>query len=487
MTSGAVAYRHAQRIALAHASRLIVLAQAETGDSVPYATRPLTREEKDAKVRFAVLDAIEERAVKDAESPIEELFETVSAVLLARIGEDLTEGEAREALQDVLLSPPKPVTDGIREAAGAVEGVLDEAYVAASAVALDEADRQGVNVPVAPLRPAGGRFTPAAMGAASRVWTRTAQVVQEDALTVGATADRETVRKALDRAKTAGALDQARQGVHEAQGTGRIDTIEAVDEAAGQRGTFYASELLDGNQCSRCEPVDGRQYASLADSRVDYPNGYYQGCLGGARCRGTIVAIYRPDPNAPRPAPPEEDPAPAPGPVDALGNPIPQGEPEDREAARQAANPHFTDGGMGYRINCSSVVVAVEARRRGYKVTAGPRGKGRTHAESEELWGREFERFSSRKNLDGWMAELPDGARGTMGGRWKGTNSGHIFNWEKTGGTVVYYEGQDPRQDANKYLALLSWGRKTNTMVRVMRVDDLDISEAMKKATDPDD
>lgn len=292
--TGLLEYQEAKRIALAHASRLIVLAQAETGDSVPYATRPLTPEEREAKVRFALLDAIEERAVKDAQAPIEELFETVSAVLLGLVTSAGTEEEARDALQAVLLTPPGTVTDGIRSAAADVEEALAEAYVAASAVALDEADRQGVNPTISPLKPPLRRFAPAAQSAASRVWTRTAQVVQEDALTVGAVASPDTVQKALDRAKTAGALDQARQGVHEAQGTGRIDTIEEVVEDTGETAVFYASELLDGKQCGPCEGLDGKRYESLAEARVDYPNGYASRCEGSARCRGTIVGLYRP-------------------------------------------------------------------------------------------------------------------------------------------------------------------------------------------------
>lgn len=294
MTAGLAEYRHAQELALHHARNLIVLAQAETGDSVPYATRPLNANEKAAKVRFALLDAIEERAVKDAQGPIEDLFVTVSAALLGAV-DGTGEDEAREALQGLLLTPPEDVLDGISSAAGDVEGALNDAYVAASAVALDEADRQGVTDLPDPLRPSAGQFAPAAAAAASRVWTRTAQVVQEDALAVGTVATPDTVSKALERAATDGAVDQARQGVHQAQGTGRIDTIEKVVES-GWEAEFFASELLDGKQCDPCQGLDGKRYDSLADARLDYPEGYAARCQGGPRCRGTIVSLYRPAP-----------------------------------------------------------------------------------------------------------------------------------------------------------------------------------------------
>jgi hypothetical protein len=57
-------------------------------------------------------------------------------------------------------------------------------------------------------------------------------------------------------------------------------------------GTYYSSELLDKNTCEECEKIDGHDYATLADAEADYPQGGYSECLGGPRCRGTIVAVY---------------------------------------------------------------------------------------------------------------------------------------------------------------------------------------------------
>lgn len=55
---------------------------------------------------------------------------------------------------------------------------------------------------------------------------------------------------------------------------------------------FYSSELLDQSTCVNCEAIDGHDYASLDDAEADYPLGGYAECLGGPRCRGTIVAVY---------------------------------------------------------------------------------------------------------------------------------------------------------------------------------------------------
>lgn len=60
----------------------------------------------------------------------------------------------------------------------------------------------------------------------------------------------------------------------------------------GPIATYYASELLDVNTCETCAALDGTEYFSLADAEVDYPNAGFVDCLGGDRCRGTLVAIY---------------------------------------------------------------------------------------------------------------------------------------------------------------------------------------------------
>jgi hypothetical protein len=57
-------------------------------------------------------------------------------------------------------------------------------------------------------------------------------------------------------------------------------------------GSYYASEILDDRTCDLCEAVDGQQYVSMDDAERDYPFGGFVDCLGGGRCRGTIVKVY---------------------------------------------------------------------------------------------------------------------------------------------------------------------------------------------------
>jgi phage portal protein BeeE len=72
-----------------------------------------------------------------------------------------------------------------------------------------------------------------------------------------------------------------------AQNAGRLATLDAAPLAS-----YFASEVLDGNTCVKCRKIEGKRYATLTESKEDYPRGGYKDCLGGERCRGTVVAIW---------------------------------------------------------------------------------------------------------------------------------------------------------------------------------------------------
>lgn len=81
--------------------------------------------------------------------------------------------------------------------------------------------------------------------------------------------------------------DQLGGALTAAQNAGRRATM-----AANNAVRMYASEILDHNTCERCITVDGREYQDPLLAARDYPTGGYKDCLGGPRCRGTLVAIY---------------------------------------------------------------------------------------------------------------------------------------------------------------------------------------------------
>lgn len=87
---------------------------------------------------------------------------------------------------------------------------------------------------------------------------------------------------------TKGLEDVAHQTALRAHGGGRMD---AVAEVAPRRTVaLYASELLDRQTCAPCAQVDGTTMTE-AEAADLYPDGQYVGCLGGPRCRGTVVAV----------------------------------------------------------------------------------------------------------------------------------------------------------------------------------------------------
>jgi hypothetical protein len=70
-----------------------------------------------------------------------------------------------------------------------------------------------------------------------------------------------------------------------AQNAGRMAVM-------GEATKVYSSELMDANTCDECAAVDGTDYDSTDAAALDYPTGGYVDCLGGPRCRGTLVAVY---------------------------------------------------------------------------------------------------------------------------------------------------------------------------------------------------
>jgi hypothetical protein len=63
---------------------------------------------------------------------------------------------------------------------------------------------------------------------------------------------------------------------------------------SGHGGVWEASEILDGSTCPPCLGVDGTTYDTYEAAVNDYPAGGYKNCLGGSRCRGTLIKLVSP-------------------------------------------------------------------------------------------------------------------------------------------------------------------------------------------------
>jgi hypothetical protein len=72
-----------------------------------------------------------------------------------------------------------------------------------------------------------------------------------------------------------------------AQNEGRMAVLAVAPPAE-----YTATEILDKSSCKPCRDIDGTHYTTLPDARAAYPSGGYTGCLGGARCRGTLVTVW---------------------------------------------------------------------------------------------------------------------------------------------------------------------------------------------------
>lgn len=97
------------------------------------------------------------------------------------------------------------------------------------------------------------------------------------------------IRTALADLSDARLQDAANVAANNVYGAGRGAVPDEVPETPAR---IYASELRDGNTCGPCAQVDGREYDDLEEARRDYPAGRFRDCLGGPRCRGTLVFVW---------------------------------------------------------------------------------------------------------------------------------------------------------------------------------------------------
>lgn len=161
-----------------------------------------------------------------------------------------------------------------------------------------EAEAQGVDVPEWSL-------DDEALTAAA-IRDRLRQVGRTAARVLGVGLVQSAVRQAM-RVWGSGTADQVAAQVDEhlasLSGAAVEEQVGAAMTAAQNEGRFavlavappaeyVASEVLDRNSCKNCREIDGTRYTTLPDARTAYPSGGYTGCLGGSRCRGTLVTVW---------------------------------------------------------------------------------------------------------------------------------------------------------------------------------------------------
>jgi hypothetical protein len=184
--------------------------------------------------------------------------------------------------------------DGARLLIARMIGYAREAGEAQQA----EAEAQGVTIPEWSLDDEA--ITAAAIRDRLRQVGRTAarvlgvglvQSAVRQAMRVWGSGSASQVAAAVDEhlASLSGAAveEQVGAAMTAAQNEGRFAVLAVAPPAE-----YVASEALDRNSCSPCRQIDGTRYTTLPDARTAYPSGGYTGCLGGARCRGTLVTVW---------------------------------------------------------------------------------------------------------------------------------------------------------------------------------------------------
>ena len=139
-------------------------------------------------------------------------------------------------------------------------------------------------------------------------------------------------------------------------------------------------------------------------------------------------------------------------------------------------NPNYNLG-REWRINCQRCVPTFEMRRRGYDVTAKPRGNGFDHLAFKpyDVWENPEvikTRGNGQREIEDKMAQWGDGARAQVVIRWKGIPSGHTFFAERVNGKTHFYDPQNASVDVTKYFAHVE-----PNSVSFCRVDNLKPSE----------
>lgn len=198
------------------------------------------------------------------------------------------------------------------EAADILSAVMHTLAKSAGDALVKEARKQGVEIPAWSLP---DDTVTAAVGG-RRLLRSVAQMTSDLLATNMVQSARRFVTGMLGRDTTpealASAVDERLQEGQEQAVQGPVGTAMSAAQTAGREavlraappGSYYSSEILDGNTCGPCKEVDGEQFDSLEIAIKAYPVMGYKDCVGpkyGNSCRGMIVASWTPEPEETEP------------------------------------------------------------------------------------------------------------------------------------------------------------------------------------------
>jgi hypothetical protein len=258
-------------------------ASASTPTLPARAHRGMTAVERAAHIDFVSMDDVHAAAV----TSLVERWRSVRAEQIEELAGKIAAARALSTLSRLAAT-----TRGADD----VRTVLEQVTDASVRAVLAEADGQGATVPApnpdALLEEVTARADAIAellAGSLSEAARRRAVALAGGALPNDQVA--ELVRAHLDGLSDAYLTEQFTGAVTAAQNGGRRAVLERAEQT-DVAVRYYASELLDASTCTVCAAIDGTEYDTLAAATAAYPTGGHIGCLGGPRCRGTIVAVF---------------------------------------------------------------------------------------------------------------------------------------------------------------------------------------------------
>jgi Protein of unknown function (DUF935) len=246
--------------------------------------RTLRRNPLPFEVRASVdFDGMEQAWTTQRDSLVDQWKNGVKTAHVAALVEAI---EAAESLEE-LAALEAPVLG---------EEVLSDAMFAlsaeAGAAAVAEAAAQGVELDAFDSELVADEIVIRASAQATVMAGSISQSAAQKAITLAGTglayeevANR--VRDHLEGLSDSYLQDQLGGVLMQAQNSAR----RTVFDGAPDGGSIISSELLDGVTCTACKSIDGTEFESMEAATELYPSGGYWECLGGVRCRGTLVWI----------------------------------------------------------------------------------------------------------------------------------------------------------------------------------------------------
>lgn len=163
-----------------------------------------------------------------------------------------------------------------------------------------------------------------------------------------------------------------------------------------------------------------------------------------------------------------------------------KGKPISADEAIKTINPDRDVEYGDYSENCQRCAVAFELNRRGYNVEASETYKDDPYPKNNN-WAKAFKDGNIQavgatttqkvsKNLSEKMKAWGNGSRGIIAVSYGGTNIGHAFNVEYSGGGLKYYDAQT----GDRYDPKRVFNHVNTKTVRVMRTDNLALSDDVR-------